>query len=171
MNLTDLATARPLVRRRSPFKPEPPVMKRHISNRWHAASFGRRGFSLIELLLVLVILAVLAAVVAPRFASRSEQARVTAAETDISHLSTALGAFEVDNGRYPTTEEGIEALVEKPSGLDTWRQPYIERDVPEDPWGNPYEYRYPGRNNTYGFDLYSRGPDGQEGTEDDIVNW
>ncbi|MEX2673646.1 MAG: type II secretion system major pseudopilin GspG [Phycisphaeraceae bacterium] len=131
----------------------------------------RRGFSLIELLLVLVILAVLAAVVAPRFASRSEQARETAAMTDISNLETALGTFEVDNGRYPSNDEGLRALVEEPNNLDTWRGPYIRRGVPNDPWGNEYVYRYPGQNNEYTYDLSSRGADGQEGTDDDITNW
>lgn len=133
----------------------------------------RRGFSLIELLLVLVILAVLAAVVAPRFAQRGEQARETAARTDIATLENALDTFEVDNGRYPTTEQGLNALLQQPSGLaDSWRGPYLRRsDLPRDPWGNPYVYRYPGQQNQHGFDLYSRGADGQDGTEDDITNW
>lgn len=136
---------------------------------------GRRraliGFSLIELLLVLVILAVLAAVVAPRFATRGEQARETAAQTDISRLETALDAFEIDNGRYPTNDEGLRALVEQPSGMDSWRGPYISRGVPNDPWGNPYVYRHPPQINQYGYDLYSRGADEQEGTDADIGNW
>lgn len=134
---------------------------------------GYRGFSLIELLLVLVILAVLAAVVAPRFAQRGEQARETAAATDISQLENLLDTFEIDNGRYPTTEEGLNALVQQPSGLaESWRGPYLRRGgVPTDPWGNAYVYRYPGQQNQHGFDLYSRGADGQDGTEDDITNW
>ena len=130
------------------------------------------GFSLIELLLVLVILAVLAAVVAPRFAQRGEQARETAAATDIASLENALDAFEIDNGRYPSTEEGLNALMQSPSALaDTWRGPYLRRAVGNDPWGNAYVYRYPGQQNQHGFDLYSRGPDEQEGTDDDIPNW
>jgi general secretion pathway protein G len=107
------------------------------------------GFTLIELLLVLVILAVLAAVVVPKFTKRSEQARVAAAKTDISNLDTAFDAFEVDTGRYPT----------------------VKRLVLNDPWGNPYVYRCPGQHNTSGYDLYSFGPDGQEGGGDDIDNW
>lgn len=131
------------------------------------------GFSLIELLLVLVILAVLAAVVAPRFTSRSEQARNTAARTDIASLETALDAFEIDAGRFPTTEEGLEALTTEPSGLpeESWRGPYIKRGMPKDPWCNQYIYQQPGRHNTSSYDLSSAGPDGQAGTDDDIINW
>ena len=133
----------------------------------------RAGFSLIELLLVLVILAVLTAVVATRFTGRSEQARNTAARTDIASLETALDAFEIDAGRFPTTGEGLESLVEQPSGVqaDVWRGPYIKRGVPKDPWGNEYNYQQPGRHNTTSYDLSSSGPDGQAGTEDDVVNW
>jgi general secretion pathway protein G len=128
------------------------------------------GFTLIELLLVLVILAVLAAVVVPKFTARSEQARVTAAKTDIANLETALDAFEVDNGRFPTNDEGLRALVEMPSNATSWKGPYIKRGVPNDPWGNTYIYRWPGQHNTTSYDLYSFGPDGREGT-DDVVNW
>jgi general secretion pathway protein G len=130
------------------------------------------GFTLIELLLVLVILATLAAVVTPKFTKRSEQARITAAKTQISQFEVALSAFEIDVGRYPTTPEGLRALVEKPTAdADGWLQPYIERDVPKDPWGNEYVYRYPGQYNEYGYDLYSLGPDGKLGGDDDITNW
>ena len=130
-----------------------------------------RAFTLIELLLVLVILAVLAAVVVPKFTKRSEQARITAARTDIANLEVALDACEVDTGRYPTTQEGLEALVEQPSNLETWRGPYIKRGVPKDPWGKPYVYECPGQHNTTGYDLHSLGPDGQDGGDDDIINW
>jgi general secretion pathway protein G len=131
----------------------------------------RTGFTLIELLLVLVILAALAAVVVPKFTRRSEQAKITAARTDISNLQVALDAFEVDCGRYPTNEEGLRAIVEQPANATDWRGPYISRGVPKDPWGNPYVYRQPGQHNTTGYDLYSFGPDGQESTADDIDNW
>jgi general secretion pathway protein G len=130
----------------------------------------RHAFSLIELLLVLVILAVLAAVVAPRFATRSEQARTTAAATDISRIALALDAFEVDNGRYPTSDEGLRALLAQPGNVTNWRGPYLAR-MPKDPWGNEYLYQQPGRYNVNGYDLSSRGPDSQEGTDDDITNW
>ena len=128
------------------------------------------AFTLIELLLVLVILAVLAAVVVPKFTARTEQAKTTAAKTDLSNLETAIDAFEIDNGRYPTTEEGLGALITAPAGLDNWRGPYIKRGIPNDPWGKLYLYQQPGTNNTSGFDLYSTGPDKREGT-DDVTNW
>ncbi|HNQ34835.1 MAG TPA: type II secretion system major pseudopilin GspG [bacterium] len=132
---------------------------------------GNRGFTLIELLLVLVILTILAAIVVPRYAKRSEQARITAASTDIASLEAALDLFEVDAGRYPSTEEGLEALVEVPAQLENWKGPYIKRGVPKDPWGNPYVYTSPGDNNSNSYDLYSYGPDGKDGGDDDIDNW
>ena len=136
-----------------------------------AAGARRGGFTLIELLLVLVILAVLAAVVVPKFTGKSEQARAAAAKTDISLIETQLDVFEIDAGRYPTTEEGIAALVQPPSQVKAWNGPYLKRGVPNDPWGNPYIYRYPGQFNPTGYDLSSNGPDGAEGGGDDIVNW
>ncbi len=130
----------------------------------------RQGFSLIELLLVLVILGVLAALVVPKFTGRSRQARETAAKADISSVETAINAFEIDTGRLPTTEEGLGALLSQPSGVLDWNGPYLQRGMPRDPWGNEYMYRQPGQKNTAGFDLYSFGPDGREGS-DDIGNW
>jgi general secretion pathway protein G len=130
-----------------------------------------RGFTLVELLLVLVILAVLAAVVVPKFTKRSEQARIAAATTDISSLGVALDSFEVDVGRYPSSDEGLKALVEQPSNAKDWKGPYLKRAVVNDPWGHPYIYRAPGSHNPSGYDLYSYGPDGQEGGGDDIDNW
>lgn len=129
------------------------------------------GFTLIELLLVLVILATLAAIVTPKFAKRSAQAKITAARTQIAELEVALDAFEIDVSRYPANAEGLRALVEKPtSSADGWLQSYL-KSVPQDPWGNDYVYRYPGQYNQDGYDLYSCGPDGKLGGEDDIVNW
>jgi general secretion pathway protein G len=130
-----------------------------------------RAFTLVELLLVLVILAVLAAMIVPKFTKRSEQARIAAATTDIATLDGAIDIFEVDNGRYPNTDEGLKALVESPGGLTTWKGPYLKRAVGNDPWGNPYVYRWPGQHNTTSYDLYSFGPNGQEGGGDDIDNW
>lgn len=132
----------------------------------------RRGFTLIELLLVLVILAILAAVVVPKFTNRSKQAKEAAARTDISNMGTALDAFEVDTGRYPTTDEGLNALNTQPSNVQgEWKGPYIQKGVPNDPWGHPYVFRCPGSHNTNGYDLFSMGPDGKEGGGDDIDNW
>ncbi len=129
------------------------------------------AFTLIELLLVLAILAVLAAMVVPKFTRRSQQAKVTAARIDIANLEVAMDAFEVDCGRYPTTEEGIMALVEQPADAQDWMGEYIKRGLPKDPWGNPYVYRCPGQYNADGYDLHSLGPDKQDGGGDDIDNW
>lgn len=130
-----------------------------------------RGFTLIELLLVLVILVVLAGVVVPKFAGRAVQARITAARTDISYLELGLDVFEVDTGRYPSTAEGLTALTQQPADVTTWHGPYIKRGVPKDPWGHPYVYKYPGDHNVNSYDLYSSGPDGEDGGDDDIDNW
>src|SRR4051812_5949107 len=110
--------------------------------RYRRRNVRSHAFTLIELLLVLVILAVLAAVVAPKFVNRGQQARVTAAKVDISTIENSLDQFELDNGRFPTNEEGLGVLVNKPAGLDKWNGPYIKRE-PVDPWGNQYVYRYP----------------------------
>lgn len=151
-------------------KPRAMRKKRRRSDRPAAAS--RSGFTLIELLLVLVILASLAAIVTPKFTKRSEQARITATKTQISQFEVALDAFEIDLSRYPTTTEGLRALVERPtSDADEWQQPYLRRAVPKDPWGNEYVYRYPGQYNEEGYDLYSMGPDRKLGGDDDITNW
>jgi general secretion pathway protein G len=139
--------------------------------RFLLAARASRGFTLVELLLVLVILAVLAAVVVPKFTKRSEQARIAAATTDIANLGTALDAFEIDVGRYPSSDEGLKALMEQPSNAKDWKGPYLKRIVGNDPWGHPYIYRAPGTHNASGYDLYSFGPDGQEGGSDDIDNW
>jgi general secretion pathway protein G len=130
----------------------------------------RRAFTLIELLLVLVILGVLALVVVPKFAGRSEEARKTAARTDISMLEGQIDIFEQDCGRFPSNDEALSALVSQPPNAPKWKGPYIKRGVPKDPWGNEYVYRYPGTHNVNSYDLYSMGPDGREGN-DDIDNW
>lgn len=132
---------------------------------------SQRAFTLIELMLVMVILATLAAIILPRFAGHSKEAKLTQARTQIAGFETALSLYEVHNGDYPATEEGLNALVEAPAGLDTWKGPYLEKGVPNDPWGNPYVYVYPGEHNTSGYDIHSFGPDKQDGTDDDIVNW
>ena len=131
---------------------------------------SRRAFTLVELLLVLVILGILAALVLPKFSGRTEQARVTAAQTQISTFGTALDAFEVDNGSYPRGGDGLQMLISAPSGAPNWRGPYLKSDIPLDPWGHPYLYECPGKTNPSGYDLRSAGPDGQAGTADDIFN-
>jgi general secretion pathway protein G len=144
-----------------------------MDKRCESAS-GRRNtrgaFTLIELLLVLVILAVLAAVVVPKFTSRSEQAKVTAAKADVANLGLALDTYEIENGGFPTEDQGLQALITNLASSPEWRGPYIKGGLPMDPWGRPYVYRYPGAHNNNGYDLSSLGPDGQEGA-DDVTNW
>ena len=135
----------------------------------------RRAFTLIELLLVMVILAVLAALVLPRFAGRSEDARQKAAQTQITSLfGLALDVYEADNGSYPSTTQGLDALWGQPTGTPeakNWKGPYLKSQAPQDPWGNAYVYRQPGTKNPSAYDLSSSGADGREGTEDDITSW
>src|SRR4051812_3422424 len=102
-----------------------------------------KGFTLIELMLVMVIIAILAAVVVPKFTGQRERANQTKAKADIATLKNALSMFEVDNSRFPTTDEGLRALVEKPQGLDTWKHAYIDA-LQKDPWDQDYIYRSPG---------------------------
>ncbi len=129
-----------------------------------------RGFSLIELIVVLVILGLLAAVVAPRVYDKLAKGKEQIAKIQIKELEGALQLFSFDMGRFPTTSEGLEGLARNPGGLDSWRGPYLSKpDVPKDPWGKPYVYRCPGEHGDY--DLFSSGPDGVEGGNDDVTSW
>jgi general secretion pathway protein G len=130
------------------------------------------AFTLIELLLVLVILGVLAALVVPKFTGTSKRAKIQAADAQINaNFKTALKMFETDCDRFPTTDEGLNALIVQPSNAKGWTHSYLDAaSVPNDPWGNPYVYRCPG---THGldYDLYSTGPDGTDSSGDEINNW
>jgi general secretion pathway protein G len=131
----------------------------------------RRAFTLVEMLLVVTIIGILAALVIPKIMGRSEQARNTAANADINGgIKSALDAYEVDNGFYPKGKNGLGDLVQQPRDSKNWRGPYLDK-LPTDPWGNAYIYEYPGKHNASSYDLYSMGPDGKGGTEDDIGNW
>jgi len=127
------------------------------------------GFTLIELLIVVVILGILVGLAAPRLAGRTESARIEAANADIEGgIALALDLYEVDMGRYPSS---LEELTKKPSESSSWKGPYLKKGrIPKDPWGTGYLYRFPGTQNTEGYDLYSLGPDKKEGTGDEITN-
>ena len=131
---------------------------------------ARGGFTLVEMLLVLVILATLAAIVIPKMAGRSQQAKVTAAASQINSIEQALDSFEVDNGYYPKGG-ALNELLDQPAGAPNWKGPYLKKGIPLDPWGNQYTYEYPGKHSANGYDLMCMGPDGRAGTDDDITNW
>ncbi|MBU1125288.1 MAG: type II secretion system major pseudopilin GspG [Candidatus Omnitrophica bacterium] len=132
---------------------------------------NRRGFTLIELMLVVIIIGALVAMVMPRLTGRGEQARVTAAKADIqANIATALKLYELDNGSFPPSSDGLNALLSKPGTAHNWNGPYLEKK-PLDPWGREYKYRSPGEHRPQDYDLYSMGNDGQDGTGDDVVNW
>lgn len=129
------------------------------------------GFTLIELLVVIIILAILAAVVIPRVIGRTEDARQSQAITTIQSFSNTLDLYKADTGEYPSSDQGLAALLKNP-GAKNWNGPYLKNmdAIPSDPWGHPYVYKTPGDNNR-DFDIVSPGPDGQAGTADDIQSW
>jgi len=130
----------------------------------------KKGFTLIELMLVIIIIGALAAMVMPRLTGRSEDARKAAAMADVfANIATALKLYELDVGNFPTTEQGLNALITQPTGVSNWRGPYIETK-PLDPWGREYQYVCPGTHRP-DYDLFSLGKDGQAGTADDVGNW
>lgn len=135
----------------------------------------KKTFTLIELILVIVIIGILATIALPRLAGRTEQARRAKAKAEIyGTIATALDLYELDSGDYPTTDQGLSALITKPvipPIPDNWNGPYLKRKELKDPWGRPYIYKYPGEHNTESYDLASWGKDGAEGGGDDIVNW
>ena len=135
----------------------------------------QQGFTLIEIMVVVVILGILAALVVPQVMSRPDQAKVTVAQGDIKAIAAALDMYRLDNHVYPSTQQGLEALVKKPSGMSAaknWNKDGYLKRLPVDPWGNPYQYLAPGSQGP--FDLYSLGADGKEGGSEnaaDIGNW
>ena len=142
---------------------------------FHAAPLAQRGFTLIEVMVVVTILAILAVLVVPKIVGRTDDARRTAAIVEIKHLEAALHLYKLDNGFYPTTEQSLDALVTKPSVSpipERWRSGGYVSKVPKDPWNRPYAYLSPGGHGD--FDLASYGADGErggEGKEADLENW
>ncbi len=133
----------------------------------------RSGVTLIEMLVVVVIIAVFAAVVGPRLLNQGDKARVVAAKQQLENFSLALGQLHLDTGSYPTTEQGLQALRVQPNGMQQWHGPYLQKDLGLDPWAHPYVYKFPGDHGDEP-DIVSYGADGQPGGTDlnaDIVSW
>ena len=128
---------------------------------------SKEGFTLIELMIVVIIIAALAAMVAPNLIGRSDEAKAKIAQGDLASLKTTLNLYRLDKGAYPTSESGLDALLAAPG---PGREPYLEKS-PTDPWQHKYLYRCPGTHRPSSYDLFSVGADGKEGTEDDIKNW
>lgn len=155
-----------------------PLIRARVSGsrRGPLAHRRRSGFTLIEILVVIVVIAILATLVAPNIFQHVGAAKSATAKSQIEMLGAALDAYRLDNGRYPTTEQGLNALWEKPT-IDppaNWRAPYLRKPVPADPWGRPYNYLFPGQVNTEGYDLLTYGQDGKpggEGEDADILSW
>lgn len=149
-------------------------MKNYISTRElrsQPQSKSERGFTLIEIMVVLVILGLLIAIVAPNIIGRGDEARVTAAEAQMRSIANALDLYRLDNSHYPSTQQGLEALVSKPSGSPeprNWNPDGYMKSVPVDPWGSEYQYISPGTEGPY--DLYSYGADGQEGGDGEAAD-
>lgn len=136
------------------------------------------GFSLMEILVVVVIIGILVTLVAVNIAGKPSEARIVKAQADIGTIEQALDYYKMDNDVYPSTEQGLRSLIKKPTvgRIPTnWNGPYLKSSqVPDDPWGNPYQYLNPGLNNTHSVDVWSMGPDGETGgesSEDDVTPW
>lgn len=134
---------------------------------------GTRGITLIEMLVVLAIIALFASLVAPRLLNKTDTARVTAARAQINAFMTALGSYKLDTGVYPVTEAGLQALRVKPGDVNNWQGPYLPQEIPVDPWGRPYSYKYPSDQGDEP-EIVCLGADGQpggDGINADIVSW
>jgi general secretion pathway protein G len=136
-----------------------------------------RGFTLIEIMVVIIVIALLAALVGPQILGRVSEAKTHSAKTQVELFGVALDNYRLDNGNYPTTDQGLRALRERPTTdpiPTNWRGPYLRKEVPLDPWGRPYDYKSPGEHDKAGFDLQTFGRDGRpggEGEDTDVVSW
>ena len=145
----------------------------NMNQRKRRRNRGQAGVTLIEMLVVVVIIGLFVALVAPNMFRSADKARVTAARSQIEQLMTALGTYKLDTGLFPTTEQGLQALRTKPAYSTMWSGPYMDKEIPKDPWGHDYIYRFPGEHGD-GPDITSLGQDGQPGGEGfaaDIVSW
>lgn len=131
----------------------------------------RRGFTLVELMLVVVIIGLLAGVAVPNLMGRLEEAKEARAKADIVTVENALEMYGLHMGEYPSTDEGLKSLMSNVGGYDEWNGPYLKKGVPKDPWKNEYIYKAESSHENVDFDLYSMGADKQENTDDDITNW
>jgi general secretion pathway protein G len=131
-----------------------------------------RGFTLIEIIIVVIILSLIATLIVPKLFKKVEKSKSRIAKTQIILVENAIKMFKLDTGRFPGKEEGLKALMVCPEGLKNWDGPYLEKGIPKDPWGREYRYDYPGKN--YIFEIYSLGADGKpggDGENQDIFNW
>lgn len=136
-----------------------------------SSTMRRQGFTLVEMLLVLVILATLAAIVVPKLSGIGQDSKVKAVHAQIAVFEQAMERYELANGSYPPGNSGLQALVEAPGNAPKWNGPYLSKTViPNDPWGQPYVYAFPGKINPSGYDIISGGPNGRVGDDDDIDN-
>ncbi|HEY4921788.1 MAG TPA: type II secretion system major pseudopilin GspG [Xanthobacteraceae bacterium] len=148
-------------------------MRGRLHNRRRRARRSEAGFTLVEILVVITIIGLIMALVGPRVLNYLAESKVKAARIQVESFGSSLDLFYLDNGRYPSTSEGLAALAQRPGGIDSWNGPYLRSGaVPNDPWGHPYVYRSPGEHGAY--DIVSFGSDGQEGgtgTAADIESW
>ncbi len=135
---------------------------------------AQRAFTMIEIMVVVIVIAILAAIIMPQFIGTTDDAKISTAKANVAELASAIQRFNLNLDRFPTTEEGLKVLLTAPTGEENkWRGPYVDK-IPIDPWGNPFQYRAPGVHQTATFDIWSRGADnadGGEGKNADIGNW